>query len=103
MNTVIGGKIHEISALASELKTAGVKCVRLDIPFTFHTSQVEPLLDEFEDCARGFVFSKPLIPFILPLLGDVVEDSTTLGSSYLLTSLLGRSRSPESPDLSKRR
>ena len=87
-DTVIGGKVDEISALAGELKTAGVKCIQLEVPFAFHTSQVEPLLDEFEDCARGVVFNNPSIPVISPLLGDVIEDSTTLGPSYLRRACL---------------
>ncbi len=87
-DTVIGGKVQEIKALADTLKTSGVKCVQLEVPFAFHTSQVEPLLDEFEECARGVVFNNPSIPFISPLLGQVVEDSSTLGPSYLRRACL---------------
>ena len=87
-DTVIGGKIDEISALAGELKTAGVKCIQLEVPFAFHTSQVKPLLDEFENCARGVIFNDPSIPFISPLLGAVIEDGTTLGPSYLRRACL---------------
>ena len=87
-DTVIGGKVNEINALESTLKTSGVKCIQLEVPFAFHTSQVEPLLDEFEDCARGVVFNSPSIPFISPLLGKVVEDSNKLGASYLRRACL---------------
>lgn len=87
-DTVIGGKSHEIDALATVLETSGVKCVRLEVPFAFHTSQVEPLLDEFEERARGVVFNKPSIPVISPLLGEVVDDSSTLGPSYLRRACL---------------
>ena len=88
-DTVIGGKIHEIDALATVLKSSNVKCVLLEVPFAFHTSQVEPLLDEFEDCARGVIFNNPSIPFISPLLREVVENNSTLGPSYLRRACLG--------------
>ena len=87
-DTVIGGRIQEIDALATQLKNSDVKCVQLEVPFAFHTSQVEPLLDEFEDCARGVVFNKPSVPLISPLLAVIVEDDSTLNRSYLRRACL---------------
>jgi naphtho-gamma-pyrone polyketide synthase len=80
---VVSGKIIEIDALSTLLAPLGMECVKLEVPFAFHSAQVEPILDEFEVAAQGAVFHKPAIPFISPLLGGVVNDEKILSPSYL--------------------
>jgi naphtho-gamma-pyrone polyketide synthase len=81
--SVISGAVLEIDALATRLTTHGLKNVKLEIPFAFHSAQVEPILKDFESAAQGAIFKKPAIPFISALLQEVVSDSGILNSSYL--------------------
>lgn len=80
---VISGNVVEIDALSNLLTTLGLKCVKLEVPFAFHSAQVEPILQDFESAAQGAVFEKPAIPFISPLLQAVVSNSGILNPSYL--------------------
>jgi acyl transferase domain-containing protein len=79
--TVLGGAADEISLLADQFGQVGIKCTRLKVPFAFHTSQVEPILDEFEKAARSIRFCPEQVPIISSLLGCMASDSTD--SNYL--------------------
>ncbi|KAL9101302.1 MAG: hypothetical protein Q9163_003414 [Psora crenata] len=80
---VISGNIVDIDMLSNSLTTLGVKCVKLEVPFAFHSAQVEPILEHFESAAQGAAFETPAIPLVSPLLQDVVSGSGILNSSYL--------------------
>ena len=80
---VISGNVVEIDALSSFLTTLGNKCFKLEVPFAFHSAQVEPILQDFESAAQGATFEKPTVPFISPLLQDAVSSSGILNPSYL--------------------
>lgn len=62
--TVLSGKVAEISDLHTSISAAGIKCVKLEVSFAFHSAQVEVILEKFEGLARDVVFKKPLVPFI---------------------------------------
>ncbi|KAF8466315.1 polyketide synthetase PksP [Kalaharituber pfeilii] len=83
--TVISGTSNDIDSLQKKLSDRGFKCIKLKVPFAFHSAQVEPILDSFEKAARGVTFHRPSIPVISPLLSNVVNtDSDMLGPSYLV-------------------
>jgi naphtho-gamma-pyrone polyketide synthase len=82
-DTVLSGLIEEISPIAEALSVARIRCSKLDLPFAFHSSQVEAILPEFEAAAKSVSFNRPLIPFLSPLLGEVVTKSNILRPSYL--------------------
>ena len=83
IGVVISGMMAEINALSNLLTTIGLKCVKLDVPYAFHSAQVEPILQDFENAAQGAMFQKPRIPFISPLLQSVLSDGELLNPSYL--------------------
>ncbi|ORY65292.1 polyketide synthase [Pseudomassariella vexata] len=80
--TVLSGTSSEVAEIAEQLGNAGFKCTQLKVPFAFHSAQVEPILDEFENLARSVRFESPKIPIISPLLGKLVEGET-LDPAYL--------------------
>ncbi|KAF2742534.1 polyketide synthase [Sporormia fimetaria CBS 119925] len=82
-DTVLTGTVAEIDALAHSLNRAGLKCTQLKLPYAFHSAQVEPILEEFEELASGAVYSRPTIPLISPLLGEVIETEGTIDAAYL--------------------
>ena len=81
--TVISGPIEEIGHWQSELHSPSQNCVKLDIPYAFHSAQVDPILEDFEKAASGVRFSTPTIPFMSPLLGKVVTEAEDIGPSYV--------------------
>ena len=82
-NNVISGPEDEISNMMSAFQSLGHKCVKLQIPYAFHSAQVDPILADFEAIAANVRFSIPNIPYVSPMLSRVVSDGATLGSSYL--------------------
>ena len=82
-DTTLCGRKEDISSLASTLEEEGYKCIKLDLPYAFHSAQVEPILDEFEDIADGASFNAPEIPVISPLLGKCVREAGIFRSCYL--------------------
>lgn len=82
-DTAISGTVEEIDQIKQVLGQAGHKSLKLDLPYAFHSAQVEPILDSFEAIADGVVFDAPRIPVISPLLAKVLYDSEDLDATYL--------------------
>jgi len=82
-DTVIGGPVTQIKSIEELLAAHHVKATPLHIPYAFHTSQVFSMLGDFQAAASGVTFSKPSLPVICPLLGNVITDVGTFGANYL--------------------
>ncbi|EXV02536.1 polyketide synthase, DHN melanin biosynthesis [Metarhizium robertsii] len=84
-DVVIGGRVADVEELEKELAKQDIKAVKVSVPFAFHSTQVEPILGEFCDAARGVPFQTQNIPVISTLLGEVVQPEATgvFGPGYL--------------------
>lgn len=82
--TVISGRIDEINRLEEEFKAAGHETTRLNVPFAFHSSQVDAILGEFEAATRQVNFQPLSVPYVSPLLSEVLPEGGTLDHSYLV-------------------
>ncbi|KAI2624897.1 polyketide synthase [Hypoxylon sp. NC1633] len=80
--TVLSGASSEVAEIAEQLGGAGFKCTQLKVPFAFHSAQVEPILDEFENLARSVRFDTPKVPVISPLHGKLL-DGEPINPAYL--------------------
>ncbi|EGR44834.1 polyketide synthase [Trichoderma reesei QM6a] len=80
---VVSGLRADIVALQNMLQGAGLKCVLLDIPFAFHSAQLEPILEEYEDAARRVTFKAPAVPIVSPLLGKCISQGEVINETYL--------------------
>lgn len=80
---VVGGAQSDIEQIQRKLESQGVRCVKLDLPFAFHTAQMEVILDRFEEIASHISFKAPGVPIVSPLLGDCVFDSKSVDARYL--------------------
>ena len=82
-DVVITGLSEDIASLRDMLRGNGLKCVILDLPFAFHSKQMLPVLDDFENAARYVTFKAPRIPVVSPLLGQVVSGGHVIDGKYL--------------------
>ena len=83
---VISGPADEISKIASAALDEGIETVRLNVPFAFHSAQVEPILADFEQAAaQGVTYHAPTVPIFSPLLSKLVsaDGCDTFNASYL--------------------
>lgn len=82
--TVVSGTIRDLKNLQSHLQTSTTRATFLQVPYGFHSSQVDPILAEFELSATGVNFAKPLIPIASTLTGMIVDDAGTFTPNYLV-------------------
>lgn len=82
-DTVISGNKEDIEEIRKKIEANSIKCLLLDIPYAFHTAQMDPMLDSFEETASHVPFKAPSIPYLSPLLGTAVYDGKTVNASYL--------------------
>lgn len=80
---VLSGSVNAIEEADQKFKANGTKSTILKVPFAFHSSQVDPILDPFEEAASAVSFMKPKIPVASPLLRSVVRESGIISPSYL--------------------
>ncbi|KAJ5697002.1 hypothetical protein N7536_007414 [Penicillium majusculum] len=88
--TVLCGTTAQMEAVSAPLKEKGYRVIFLDVPFAFHSTQTDPILDLFEETARkSVVFRPPMVPIVSPLLGKVVFDEKSLNAQYLRRATRG--------------
>lgn len=80
---VLGGLRDHVTLVEERLKANRLPTTFIDVPYAFHTSQVDAILDDFELELQGIAFRKPAVPFISTVLGDVCSSDRELDPSYL--------------------
>jgi iterative type I PKS product template protein len=80
---VFSGTVDHIEQLRETLATNGFKATKLNVPYAFHSAQVDTILDEFKAAAKSAVFHAPQIPVISTYTGSVVKESNIFGPEYL--------------------
>lgn len=82
-DTVVAGTVDAVNAAAEKFTAMGVKSTRVNVPFAFHSAQVEPILEAYEKAAQSVSFKAPTIPLISPLLATVIADGETINAKYV--------------------
>jgi len=82
-DTVLSGSNEQIDAIRSVLSAQSIKTTLLKVPFAFHSAQVEPILEQFKKVAAAVTFSKPQLPVLSPLNGEIIKDEGIVGPDYL--------------------
>ena len=80
---VLSGTLDNIDRLKDALTAHGLKSTKLSVPYAFHSSQVDPILDDFKASAKSAVFNRPQLPVISTLLAKVVSDTGVFNAEYL--------------------
>jgi acyl transferase domain-containing protein len=81
---VVGGQVDELSSLKTTLKSMGTRATFLEVQYAFHTSQVDPILPLFLQCAQVVSFKYPRIQIISPLLGGALPNTHVFDANYLM-------------------
>lgn len=81
--TVMAGSDECVSAGNASLEHAGIKTTRLNVPYAYHSYQVDPILPPFKMAAASARYLAPKCPVICPLNGSIVTDEGTFGPAYL--------------------
>ncbi|KAF4953245.1 hypothetical protein FSARC_12439 [Fusarium sarcochroum] len=81
-DTVLSGPNADINSLCEKLSQLDYKFHKLEVPFAFHSSQVEPILDELEELASHVEFQEPKLPMTSTLLCKAIT-SDMMGPQYI--------------------
>jgi iterative type I PKS product template protein len=81
--TVLCGTVEVIESTAEALTSKGFKTTKLNVPFAFHSAQVEPILEKFKKAAAPVTFNKPELPILSPLYGKIITEAGIIGPEYL--------------------
>lgn len=82
--TVASGTVGDIDALNVSLGASGMKTSIIQVPYAFHSAQLDPCLNEFEGIAQQIHFNEPRIPVASTLLGKVVSEAGVFDAKYLV-------------------
>ena len=74
-NTVVSGRSTVLEQVVQIFADRGVKTTKLAVSHAFHSPLVEPILDEFLEAAQAIRFSRPSIPIISNVTGELVTDA----------------------------
>ncbi|KAI2607013.1 ketoacyl-synt-domain-containing protein [Hypoxylon fragiforme] len=83
IETVLAGINEDITAIKSILTDAGLKTTALKVPYAFHSSQVDPILEDIKAIASGVTFSEAKVPVICPLDGSISVGIGSFTPEYL--------------------
>lgn len=81
--TVLCGTVEVVESTNSMLASKGFKATKLNVPFAFHSAQVDPILEKFKVAAASVVFNKPVVPILSPLTGEIIREAGIIGPDYL--------------------
>lgn len=70
----VSGAIEAVDALLEKLKTQGIRARKLSVSHAFHSSHMEPILDEFRDAVSQIVFLEPDIPIVSNVTGELLTE-----------------------------
>ena len=83
MDIILSGSVADIDSLAQILREQDFRCTGLNVPYAFHSSQVDCILESFEKAASAATYHTPKLPVISPLRGEVVSKGGVFGPQYL--------------------
>ena len=72
---VISGEGESVRAIATHLESVGIKTKQLQVSHAFHSSLMEPMLDEFEAVASQLTYHQPKVPIISNVTGTKADNS----------------------------
>ncbi|KAL1669600.1 hypothetical protein GGF50DRAFT_110300 [Schizophyllum commune] len=81
---VVAGTVQLLDDFLVALKARGIPCVRLEVPYGYHSKAMAPIVDELDKVCEGIALRPPSIPIASNVLGTIVPsgDATTFTSTY---------------------
>lgn len=82
---VIAGQLDKISDLEGRARAMSIETRRLNVPYAFHSPQVEPILDEYLKLSSRVIYRPPRIPVLSPLMARTVSagEDNQINGKYL--------------------
>ena len=82
--TIVSGVNADIDLSTLQLDSKGIKYNQMKVPYAFHSSQLQLIIDGFSRALDGLTIRSPKVPILSPLLSIVIRPGDSLGKDYLL-------------------
>lgn len=82
-SAVVSGDRVELRELERRMHDQGIQTTILPVRYGFHSAQMDPALDAFEEAAAAITYAKPRIPVASSVLAKIVTEKGIFGSTYL--------------------
>lgn len=92
---VLAGKASVLDAIATELRSAGVGIMPIDVAHAFHSRQLDPILDDFAAIVDGVKRTAPTRPYISCVTGTWITADEAVSVDYWVRHLRGTVRFAE--------
>jgi amino acid adenylation domain-containing protein len=79
---VVAGPTDALLGLSGALESEGVACRMLHTSHAFHSSMMDPIVDEFRKTVETVRLSPPRIPFVSTVTGDWITAEAATDPSY---------------------
>ena len=84
---VVAGPTKSIKHLADKLNTQNIICTTLQTSHAFHSSMLDPILEEFRILVRQHTLSPPRIPFVSNVTGTWISTDEAQSADYWVRHL----------------
>ncbi|KAF7557675.1 hypothetical protein G7046_g5967 [Stylonectria norvegica] len=71
---VVGGPLRQLEIFQTDCKVRKVRTKLIKVPYAFHTSAMDPILDSLRALGRSVRFSQPVIPVMSNLHGRLLRE-----------------------------
>ena len=79
---VVSGPVADIEAASGLFEAEGIRAIRLNTSWGFHSALLDPALDGLEAALDGVPIQHPSIPLVSNLTGRQVESSMAMDGAY---------------------
>jgi len=84
---VVSGPDKAIETFAEKLRNQGCETRKIKTSHAFHSSMMDPVLEEFREALKHFHFNEPQIPYVSNLTGSWLSAAEVKDPSYWLNHL----------------
>ncbi len=81
-SVVVSGEEEAASELARRWREQGRKATRLQVSHAFHSHRIDPMLEQLLAVAEGLSFSRPQIPIVSNLSGELLSEEQATSPAY---------------------
>ncbi|KAL4865958.1 hypothetical protein BDV12DRAFT_199618 [Aspergillus spectabilis] len=81
--TVLAGTRAVIDEVESHLSASGIRSTKLQVPYAFHSAQVDPILNNLEEVARVVKMGAAQVPIISSVTGRALDHGEQIDAHYL--------------------
>ncbi|KAL4946607.1 hypothetical protein BDV06DRAFT_218074 [Aspergillus oleicola] len=82
-SVTIAGLQSNVATVKARLESRGYRTTSLNVPYAFHSSHMDPILDRFDAIVQQLNFYPLKVPLISPLLGKVLHAKEQLPPKYM--------------------